>query len=194
MATVNSYSGSMPTPDRTSLDAIVAAATDLLETEGLAGLTMNAVAKRVNVQPPSLYKRVQGRDRLIQLVAESTLEQLAVRLNRESTPAQIASAFRAFGHERPAAFQLVMTPGAGTPVARAEFGAAASEAILRVAADLAGDDDALVAARTFTAWAAGFVSMELNGGFKLGGDLEQAWEYGVTRIVAAISGKSSSRR
>ena len=44
---VNSYTEIMPTPDRTSLDAIVSAARDLLEQEGLGGLTMQAVATRV---------------------------------------------------------------------------------------------------------------------------------------------------
>jgi AcrR family transcriptional regulator len=177
----------MPTPDRTSLDAIVSAARDLLEKDGLAGLTMNSVAARVAVRPPSLYKRVEGRDRLIQLVAEATLLELASRLETMTDLAQVANTFRAFGRERPAAFQLVMTPAAGTPAAGAAFGAAASEATLRITAELAGQENALAAARMFTAWAAGFVSMELNGGFKLGGDLEQAWQFGVTRIVAAIA-------
>jgi len=188
MATVNSYTVRMPTPDRTSLEAIVLAAADLLETEGLAGLTMNAVAQRVGVRPPSLYKRVEGRDQLIRLVAEATLLELASRLDTESTAAGIADAFRAFGRERPAAFQLVMMPPAGAPVPGPEFGAAASAAVLRVASELAGERNALAAARTFTAWAAGFVSMELNGSFRLGGDVDEAWEFGVAGIVAAISG------
>jgi AcrR family transcriptional regulator len=187
MASVNSYTGSMPTPDRTSLDAIVLAASDLLEQDGLAALTMQAVAHRVGVRAPSLYKRVQGRDRLIQLVAEATLTELATRLDAESSAAELANALRAFGHERPAAFQLVMTPGPGTPRADDVFAAAASEAVLRIAARLAGDDHALEAARTLTAWAAGFISMELNGRFRLGGDVDSAWEFGVSRIVEAIT-------
>jgi len=187
MATVNSYTGSMPTPDRTSLDAIVLAAADLLETEGLAGLTMNAVAQRVGVRPPSLYKRVEGRDQLIRLVAESTLLDLAARLDPQLTVAGMANAFRAFGRERPAAFQLVMIPPAGAPLPGQQFGAAASAAVLRVATELAGEQNALTAARTFTAWAAGFVSMELNGSFRLGGDVDEAWEFGVASIVRAIS-------
>ena len=191
MATVNSYTVRMPTPDRTSLEAIVLAAADLLESGGLAGLTMNAVAERVGVRPPSLYKRVQGRDQLIRLVAEATLLQLAARLDSESTAAGMAAAFRAFGHERPAAFQLVMMPPAGTPLPDREFGAAASAAILRVAAELAGEQNALSAARTFTAWAAGFISMELNGGFRLGGDVDEAWDYGVAAIVRSISGPAA---
>ena len=176
----------MPTPDRTSLAAIVQAASDLLESEGLAGLTMNAVAERVGVRPPSLYKRIEGRDGLIRLVAEATLTELAARLEPESEVEALARVFRSFAHERPAAFQLVISPGAGTPVAGTEFGAAAARPILRAAAALAGEADALAAARTFTAWATGFVSMELNGGFQLGGEVDEAWEFGLSRIVAAI--------
>ena len=169
------------------------AACVLLERDGLAGLTMNAVAEKVGVRAPSLYKRVNGRDRLIQLVAEATLVELAVRLGTAADLPQIATVFRAYGRERPAAFQLVMAPGAGTPVAGDEFGAAASAEILRMARDLAGEEDALAAARMFTAWTVGFIGMELNGGFRLGGDVERAWEFGVTRIVAAIAGPVPTR-
>ncbi|THG29359.1 TetR/AcrR family transcriptional regulator [Naasia lichenicola] len=177
----------MPTPDRTSRDAIVLAARELLETDGLGGLTMNAVAQVVGVRAPSLYKRVDSRDRLIQLVAEATLTELSVLLDGTSDLAEAARTFRDFGRQRPAAFQLVMTPGPGTPSAGAEFGAAASAPILRIAAQLAGEQHALAAARMFTAWVSGFVSMEINGGFQLGGDLEEAWEFGVTGIRTAIT-------
>ncbi|GAA4663957.1 TetR/AcrR family transcriptional regulator [Frondihabitans cladoniiphilus] len=181
----------MPTPDRTSLDAIVSAARDLLETEGLAGLTMQAVAQAVGVRAPSLYKRVQGRDELIRRVAEATLSDLGERLGGASHARALADAFRAFGHERPAAFQLVMTPGPGVPTPGLEFGVAASRPILQLAEELAGKATALEAARTLTAWAAGFVSMELNGGFNLGGDVDAAWDFGVTRIVDAIRAVSA---
>ncbi len=176
----------MPTPEKTSLDAIVSAACDLLETEGLAGLTMQAVAQRVGVRAPSLYKRVENRDRLIQRVAESTLTELTSRLTVSTSLAGIADTFRAFGKERPAAFHLVMMPGTGVPVAGREFGAAASEPILRIATEMAGEEHALEAARTLTAWASGFISMELNSGFRLGGDVENAWKFGVSRISDAI--------
>lgn len=186
MATVNSYTLNMPTPEKTSVDEIVSAARVLLEQDGLAGLTMQAVAHRVGVRAPSLYKRVQSRDRLIQLVAEATLTELAARLDASASFALIADSYRAFSQERPAAFHLVMMPGAGVPVAGTEFGAAASAPLLALARELAGDDHALEAARTLTAWATGFISMELNGSFRLGGDVEDAWKFGLTRIVESI--------
>ena len=187
IANVNSYTKNMPTPDRTSLEAIVAAASDLLEREGIAALTMNAVAQRVGVRAPSLYKRVESRDRLIQLVAEATLTELTSRLGENDGIAEIANGLRAFGHERPAAFQLVLTPAPGTPSAVVSFSLAATAAILRAAGELAGEQHALEAARTVVAWTTGFISMELNGNFQLGGDVDSAWEFGVERITAAIT-------
>ncbi|TCL85656.1 TetR family transcriptional regulator [Rathayibacter sp. PhB179] len=187
MATVNSYSGGMPTPERTSLDAIVRAAAEILEEEGLAGVTMQAVAQRVGVRAPSLYKRVEGRDPLLRLVAEATLGELAARVEPIEDAAELAGAFRAFGRERPAAFLLVMAPAPGTPVARQEFRDAASASVLRVAAGLAGQEHALEAARTLTAWSTGFIGMEINGAFTLGGDVESAWRFGLSRVIAALA-------
>ena len=56
-----------------------------------------------------------------------------------------------------------------------------------------GIDDpyALEAGRTLVAWAHGFVSMELAGGFRLGGDLDAAYATGIDLILAGISGRAS---
>ncbi|MDQ0574960.1 TetR/AcrR family transcriptional regulator [Agromyces albus] len=183
----------MPTPERTSLDGIVSAGRALLESDGLDGLTMQAVAARVGVRAPSLYKRVRNRDELIRLIAHATLRELATRLEGAVNGAaddprtelrQLAGVARAFAHERPAGFRLIF----GAEVRLDEASLAASSApVLRVAAALAGERDALQAARTFTAWLNGFVSMELAGAFRLGGDVEHAFEYGVERIADAVA-------
>ena len=177
----------MPTPERTTLDAIVLAARDLLEQEGLTALTMNLVAQRVGVRAPSLYKRVENRDRLLQLVAEATLVDFAHRLDDAASLRDLVDRFRAFGLERPHAFHLVMAPGTGIPVAGPEFGARASAALLRHTEALVGPERALEAARTLTAWAVGFVSMELNGAFQLGGDVEAAWAYGAETLIRSLA-------
>ena len=176
----------MPTPERTSLDAIVLAARDLLERDGLAGVSMQAVATRVGVRAPSLYKRVQSREELIRLVAEATLGDLADRVDASTTARELVDGLRTFAKERPAAFQLVMAPGPGTPRPSDEANSASSAVLLRIAADLVGEARALEAARTLTAWATGFITMELNGSFRLGGDPEAAWEFGAARLIAAL--------
>lgn len=172
----------MPTPDRTSLDEIVTAAADLLDAAGPSAVTMQAVATRVGVKAPSLYKRVRDRDALLRLVADAAADDLARRL--EATPgdlAALARAFRSFGQARPQAFRLLFA-GVADPAATAR----SSEPVLRAAAAAVGDAHALDAARLLTAWATGFVSMELAGAFRLGGDLEEAFSYGLARLVGAL--------
>jgi AcrR family transcriptional regulator len=188
----------MPTPDRTSLDEIVRAGRQLLETAGLDGLTMQAVADGVGVRAPSLYKRVRGRTELIALIAEATAhelgDRLAVAADSQPDPVRaivaLARAVRDFAHERPAAFGLVFAPGGGTAI-DPETLRRASAPVLRVSAALVGDDDALDAARTVTAWANGFVSMELSGAFRLGGDVDRAFEFGIDRLAAALARRTA---
>ena len=72
----------MPTPPRTSVADIVAAGRDILEADGPPGLTMQAVAARVGVRAPSLYKHVKDRDSLVGLVADDTVRDLRERLER----------------------------------------------------------------------------------------------------------------
>jgi len=173
----------MPAPERTTLEAIVDAGVAILEAEGIDGLTMNAVAARVGVKAPSLYKRVRDRDALLRLVANALARSLTERLAAaDPTLPALARAFREFAHDKPAAFRLIMSP-----VADPEVLAAASEPVLRLARDLAGDRDALPAARLLTAWVVGFVTMELSGAFRLGGDLEDAFAYGLARLERAIA-------
>lgn len=65
--------------------------------------------------------------------------------------------------------------------------AALGRPIVAATTRLVGDDDALPAARTFVAWAHGFTTMELAGGFRLGGDVDAAYATGIELILSGIS-------
>lgn len=176
----------MPTPERTSFDEIVAAGREILERSGPAGLTMQAVAERVGVRAPSLYKRVRDRDALHAAVAEASIDALTSRLDAAGDDlSALGDAYRAFAHRHPEGFRLMFT--ASAPQAALER---SSAPVLRVCASLVGPDDALDAARLFTAWATGFLQMELAGAFRLGGDVDQAFTFGLRRIVAGLSAPS----
>ena len=121
----------MPAPERTSTDAIVAAGRAILEESGPASLTMQAVATRVGVRAPSLYKRVRDRDALLTAVAEAAIDELGSRLADTDTGTgtgtdsgtdtdkagtdltNLAEVYRAFAHEHPESFRLMFTASSG---------------------------------------------------------------------------------
>ena len=173
----------MPAPARTTLDDIVAAGRRLLEDGGPDAVTMQAVAQAVGVRAPSLYKRVRDREALLGLVAAATVDDLAGRLAAAGASLDdLARTYRAFARERPEGFRLMVQAGTGTEALQA-----ASAPVLRATAALVGEADALDAARLVTAWVLGFVSMELAGAFRLGGDLERSFGYGLARLGQALA-------
>ena len=144
---------------------------------------MQAVALAVGVRAPSLYKHVADRDALVSLVADAAAVALAAQLAGEDTLAGLVRGLRIWATAHPHAFRLVFS-GHGSP----EIAAATGAPVLRVARGLVGPAHELVAARLVTAWATGFISMELAGAFQLGGDVEEAFEYGIERLVSALAG------
>ena len=185
----------MPTPARTSVDEIVNAGRAILDADGLDALTMQRVAMAVGVRAPSLYKRVRDRETLFRLIAEDVLEELGARIRAVAPgddPAAdlraIAHAFRAWSREHPGGYALLFTrlPEAWRLEPDPDPHGGLFAALFRSVEALAGPDHVLEAARTVVAWASGFVGMELAGAFRLGGDVDAAFAYGVDRIVLAV--------
>lgn len=189
----------MPTPARTSVDAIVAAGRSVLEAEGLDGLTMQRVAAAVGVRAPSLYKRVRGRWALVRLILTDVAEELATILDAAAATGDprtdlraLAVAYRDFALAHPEAHALLFARLPEPARVDSALNANAAEPILRTATALAGPDHALEAARTVVAWANGFVGMELTGAFRLGGNVDEAFDYGIDRITRSIAAVDSA--
>ncbi|HET8785116.1 MAG TPA: TetR-like C-terminal domain-containing protein [Candidatus Limnocylindrales bacterium] len=186
----------MPTPARTSLADIVKAGRDIIESEGVDGLTMQSVATRVGVRAPSLYKRIRGRNDLLRLVANDATAALTRDLEAATTGSDprrdlvaLARAFRRFARANPGAYSLIFAPLPDDARADPEWSIKASAPVIDATQRLAGPDHALDAARTVVAWANGFIAMELAGAFRLGGDVDRAFDYGIEHIVAAIAAR-----
>src|SRR5690606_22187636 len=125
----------MPAPERTSLAQIVTAGRELLEADGPSRLTMQAVAERVGVRAPSLYKRVRDREALLALIASEVMDELGERLAlTDGTPAGVARTYRAFAHQQPESFRLILSGGANVDSLER-----ASAPVLRVVAQAVGE-------------------------------------------------------
>jgi AcrR family transcriptional regulator len=183
----------MPSPPRTSLGQIVGAGRAILDAEGIEALTMQRVSRAVGVRAPSLYKHVRDRAALVRLIAADVERELGAALDAAATTGDpgrdlgaIADAFRAYAHAHPGAYAILfgrlpedwrLDPDPNTQT---------FDALFRTVGALADNEHVLEAARTVVAWAHGFVSMELAGAFRLGGDVDEAFRFGVDRIAAAI--------
>jgi AcrR family transcriptional regulator len=183
-----------PARARTSTEAVVAAARALLETGGLDAVTMKAVAERVGVRAPSLYKRFEGRLALIRALAEDITEELRAALApaiAEEDPAQavrlVAARFREFAQTSPAAYRLLFTNDVAAVGPPGPLTADSAAGLLGLTERLVGREQALEAARLITAFAHGFVSMEIAGAFRLGGNVDDAFNYSVEAIIAGLA-------
>lgn len=186
-----------PAPARTSTAAIVAAGRRILESGGPGSVTMRSVADAVGVKGPSLYKRVPDRAALLRAIAASVIEDLGMAMSHatESDDPRAdlraaAVAYRAFVQGNPNGYRLLFTDlGDANPDGSAL--AALGEPVVNAMTRLAGSSEALEGARTFVAWAHGFVSMEMAGAFRLGGDLDAAYAFGIGALLDGVSGSAT---
>lgn len=184
----------MPAIAKTSDEAVVKAARKLLEKRGAAALTMQAVADAVGVRAPSLYKRFPDRDALLDATAEHSAAELRDLIaaadeapSAKAALTEMARAYRAFARKKPQSYGLLFADRSAAAGPTVAVRAAAVAPVLARLAPLVGDKKVLHAARLLTAWLHGFVSMELAGAFKLGGDLDEAFEYGLKTLLDAVA-------
>ena len=185
----------MPAPSRTSVRAVVAAAREILEGSDLDAVTMAAVAERVGVRGPSLYKHVANRALLVRAVAEEVATDLGRAIARaaggkEEPRAALRAAVvahRRYVRAHPNGYGLLFAHLLPDSMPDAALVATAGLPIVRRMEEIVGQERALEAARTLVAFAHGFVSMELSGAFRLGGDVDAAFAFGVDAVLQGIT-------
>ena len=170
----------------------------ILEEDGLDAVVMSRVAERVGVRGPSLYKHVRDRAALIRAVADGVdrrpgAQALAVAASTgEPTgrPHGHGQAYRAFVRANPNGYGLLFAHlGPGAPARPGHVSPTSPSRSSAATERSSGRSARSPAARTFVAWAHGFVTMELAGAFRLGGDLDAAYADGIESILAGVSGR-----
>jgi AcrR family transcriptional regulator len=174
---------------------VVAQAALLADEVGVERLTLAALAARLNVALPSLYKHVRNLDHLLQQVASIGTAQLAVVLvdavagrSRADAVRALADAYRTFARAHPGRYQAaqrVPDPSDPEHVEAGERSVGVLFAVLR-GSGLAGDD-AVDAARALRAGLHGFVSLELAGGFGLPVDVDRSFRQLVAALERALA-------
>jgi AcrR family transcriptional regulator len=155
-------------------EEIVDVAVRLLETEGAAALSMRRLAKELGIQAPSLYKHVDGKERIEAELQRRALEQLGRAVQRAEDLSSLARAYRRWALAHPRLYELTTR----RPLLREQVDQGVESPASARLLELAGGD--VDRARALWAAAHGLVDLELANRFPEGADLEAAWDALVT--------------
>ncbi len=180
------------TPER-----VVREAGDLADQAGMAALTLSALADRLGVRQPSLYKHIDSLDGLRRGISLEAKRDLGTALARATVGRSGPDAVRALA----AAYRswVVEHPGRYATTVRApdpddeEDRRASDDVVAVVLAVLAAfdlDDGAAIdAARALRSAIHGFVSLEAAGGFGLPRDVDRSFAFLVDALVAGLAAR-----
>jgi len=169
--------------------AVVAEGSAVADDVGFDKLTLAAVAQRLGVALPSLYKHVRGLDDLQRQMAAQALAELAATISRATVGrsqgdalAGLAGAYWEYAHRYPGRYAATLR----APAADDARAVAAASAVLDVVyAVLDGygitGDDAVDATRMLRSLLHGYVALQGAGGFGMPRDVRRSFD----RAVAA---------
>ena len=176
---------------RAGLDAaaVVRAAAELADADGLERLTLAAVAGRLGVRSPSLYAHVGGladlRVRVAVDACHGLREALAdAALGRAGADAlrAVADAYRAWALAHPGRYATI-AHDFGTDPAATAAAASVAEVVFAVMRGYGLEgEDAVHGTRAVRAALHGFITLEQQGGFRMAADPEQTW----TRMLTML--------
>jgi AcrR family transcriptional regulator len=181
------------TPDRIAEEAV-----RIVDSAGLAELSLLRVADALGVKTPSLYAHVDSLEHVEQLVRARALRALAERTQRAAVGrarrealVAIADAQRTFAREHPGLWACTArVDKTDLPEARA-----AAELTLEVVLavvrgyGLAGDD-ALHAVRALRAATRGFIDLERAGGFGMPLKVDESWRRLLAMVDAGLEART----
>jgi AcrR family transcriptional regulator len=173
---------------------VVEAAEQMADEIGLSNVTLAALAARLGVRQPSLYKHIEGMDSLQRSMAiraknglADTLARATVGRARGDAITALSHAYRNWALEHPgryAAAQRVPDPG-DTDVEAADWASVQIVGAILAGYDLQGDD-AIDATRALRAALHGFVSLETT--FLHPADIDRSFNRLVRALTTALAG------
>lgn len=165
---------------------IVAAARELLETEGPDALTMRRLGQVMSMKAPSLYKHLPGKGAIEVLLVEQGLLELGGRLRAAVdglTPSRavrpLLDAYRRAALDEPNLYRL------------ATLGPLARDQLAPGLEDWAGEPFLLVMGEPYRAqvvWSAahGMATLELDGRYPPDTDVDRTWSAAAAAFTAAL--------
>lgn len=167
---------------------------------GLATLTLSALAERLGVRQPSLYKHIDsmaGLHRDIAVRAKRDLGEVLARASAGRSGAEAISAmshaYRAWALQHPARYEAANRMPAPGDVEDEAISVAAVQVIADVLTAYRLDgNDAVDAIRAFRSTLHGFVSYETAGAFQWSADIDRSFERLVGGFIVALDHRAET--
>jgi AcrR family transcriptional regulator len=176
-------------------DRVVDEAASMVDEVGLHTLTLAALAERLGIRQPSLYKHIDsmaGLHRDISVRAKRELGEMLARaaVGRSGSAAihSMSHAYRDWAREHPARYEASQRMPSAGDIEDEAVSLAGIQVIADVLAayELAGDD-AVDAIRAFRATLHGFLSLETMGSFAMSVDVDRSFERLVHGFTVALT-------
>lgn len=161
-----------PTRERISVIAY-----ELLREKGIEGLSMRALADRLHIKAPSLYKHIADKEEIIADLQARGLQEFgsAIRKAGKSRKAK-ALAYRKWALENPHLYEITVS----IPLLRDRLPAGLEDGVTKMVIEITGKDHEH--ARAVWALMHGLVDLEIAGRFPKDADLELTWKRAVQMI------------
>ena len=184
---------------RAGLDksAVVDAAADLINTEGIEALTLSRLAEKLGVRTPSLYNHVDGMPGLYRELSLMNVRLLGASLGNaamgRSGPEAVmavAQAYRDYIKEFPGLYMASLRAAGTQDPVDVEL-KAAEDQVVRIAMAVVGSfglsgEDGLHAVRGLRSIVHGFATLELAGGFGLPLDCDESFRRLVSLFIRGL--------
>lgn len=182
---------------RLDRNAVVQAAVDLINTEGIEALSLSRLAQKLGIKTPSLYNHVDGLAGLQQELAVMNMKLLADRFGEaaigKSGPElfiDVAQAFRGYVKEYPGLY-LSTLRSSGTQGFQDEKLQHEEARLMKVGLAVMASlglqgDEAIHGLRAFRSMVHGFATLEIAGGFGLPQDCDESFRRLVLALVAGL--------
>ena len=175
-------------------DIILKTAADLADAEGIANVTLKALAEKLGVKPPSLYKHINGLEDLnkaLMLYGWKSLEKkvtrAAVGKSKEDAIRAIFYAYRDYVKEHPGVFEAMQWYN----MYQSEENLQATEEIVAVlfqvlsAYDLQEEQKVHIV-RMFRVFLQGFLMVEIHGGFGNPVSITESFDFSLEILLNGI--------
>ena len=167
----------MANTDGPTRERISVAAYELLKENGIAGLSMRALADRLHIKAPSLYKHIADKEEIIADLQARGLQEFgsAIKKAGKSRKAK-ALAYRKWALENPNLYEITVS----IPLLRDRIPKGLEDGVTKMIIEITGKDHEH--ARAVWALMHGLVDLEIARRFPKNADLELTWKRAVAMI------------